>query len=363
MICMVVGARPNFMKMAPVILEARRRGVEHFVVHTGQHYDAAMSQVFFDELGMPQPDMYMGVGSGTHATQTARVMTAFEEICNEKKPRLVLVAGDVNSTLACGLVAAKLQIPVAHLESGLRSNDRTMPEEINRVLTDHLSDLLLTTEPSGAENLRREGIAEEAIFFVGNCMIDSLETHREAAVAKAPWKNFDLEPGGYGLVTLHRPAAVDEPERLEELRAALCAIAADLPLLFPVHPRTRARIENSGASWNPVRLVDPLGYLDFLGLMAKARLVLTDSGGVQEETTALGVPCLTLRENTERPVTVEEGTNRLIGLRGEAILSAAQEILSSDAALAGARVPELWDGRAATRVMDLIQDYGMAPTA
>jgi UDP-N-acetylglucosamine 2-epimerase (non-hydrolysing) len=357
MICSVVGARPNFIKMAPVMLEAMRRGLPHFSVHTGQHYDEKMSKVFFDELHMPQPDVFLGAGSGSHAEQTARIMSAFEPVCLERKPSLVIVAGDVNSTIACALVAAKLGIPVAHLEAGLRSFDRTMPEEINRVLTDHLADLLLTSEPDGAVNLRREGIAEDKIFFVGNCMIDSLETHRAAALSREPWQQFGLTAQNYGLVTLHRPAAVDDPEKLEELRGALEHIAQKLPLLFPVHPRTRSRIEvaqSEGCNWQFVQLVEPQGYLDFLGLMAGARLVLTDSGGVQEETTALRVPCITLRENTERPVTVTQGTNRLAGLERGRIISAAEDVLNN--AQVG-QVPENWDGRAAVRTLDVIERW------
>jgi UDP-N-acetylglucosamine 2-epimerase (non-hydrolysing) len=357
MICSVVGARPNFIKMAPVMHEAMRRSLPHFSVHTGQHYDTAMSTIFFDELGMPKPDVHLGVGSGSHAVQTAGIMTAFEEVCLKRQPSLVIVPGDVNSTLACALVAAKLNIPVAHLEAGLRSIDRTMPEEINRVLTDHLSDLLLTSEPAGEINLRREGIAPEKIHFVGNCMIDSLVAHHKAALSRVPWTNFGLSPQGYGLLTLHRPAAVDAPEHLEELRGALETITQKLPLLFPVHPRTRARLEaarDSGRNWGFLRLVEPLGYLDFLGLMASARLVLTDSGGVQEETTALGVPCVTLRENTERPITVAEGTNRLAGLSRARIVKAALDVLSGNVR---GRVPALWDGRAAVRVVDVVEQW------
>jgi UDP-N-acetylglucosamine 2-epimerase (non-hydrolysing) len=355
MICSVVGARPNFVKMAPVILEAQRRQLPHLFVHTGQHYDAAMSTVFFDELGMPQPDVYLGVGSGTHAEQTARIMTAFEQVCLAHRPALVLVAGDVNSTLACALVAAKLGIAVAHLEAGLRSFDRAMPEEINRVLTDHISDLLLTSEPSGTTNLLREGIAAHTIHFVGNCMIDSLKSHLEAALLRTPWARFGVRPGGYGIVTLHRPAAVDHPETLDGVRQALREVGNIVPLLFPVHPRTRKQIATLGREWAPVRFTDPLGYMDFLGLMARARLVLTDSGGIQEETTALGVPCVTMRENTERPVTVEVGTNVIAGTSPARIVSASKEALSRNGD--SAQTPELWDGQAARRVLDVIEHW------
>ena len=355
MICSVVGARPNFMKMAPVVREAARRGRPHLLVHTGQHYDAAMSTVFFEELDMPQPDLFLGVGSGSHAEQTARIMVAFERVCLERKPDLVVVAGDVNSTLACALTAAKLCIPVAHLEAGLRSFDRTMPEEINRLLTDHIADILLTSEPSGNENLFREGIAAEKIFYVGNCMIDSLRSHLDAALARRPWERLGLAPGGYALVTVHRPMMVDDPARLEEFRRALCTVGESVQVVFPVHPRTRKRMQDSPGSWEPVRLMDPLGYMDFLGLMARARLVLTDSGGVQEETTALGVPCATLRENTERPVTVDMGTNRIAGTSGEGIVGAARALLA--AGDHAGRIPELWDGRAAIRVVDALERW------
>lgn len=358
MICIVVGARPNFMKMAPIVGEARRRGLEYMLVHTGQHYDAAMSDVFFNELGMPQPDVHLGVGSGSHAEQTARVMTSFEPVCLQNKPRLVMVGGDVNSTLACALVAAKLCIPVAHVEAGLRSFDRTMPEEINRIVTDHLSDLLFTSEPDGNEHLLNEGIAAEKIHFVGNCMIDSLRAHLDRALARAPWTNFNVEPGCYGLVTLHRPASVDDPATLEELRQVLCKISTRLPLVFPVHPRTRSRIQASGGDWQAIQLVEPLGYLDFLGLMAKARLVLTDSGGVQEETTALGVSCVTLRDNTERPVTIEVGTNRLAGTGRDQILCAVGEALEEGRQ--PTRLPDLWDGHAAARILDVIEKWESA---
>jgi UDP-N-acetylglucosamine 2-epimerase (non-hydrolysing) len=351
MICTVVGARPNFMKMAPIIQAISRMGLPQVFVHTGQHYDNKMSAVFFDELGMPKPDVYLGVGSGTHAAQTARVMTAFEEVLLEHQPDLVVVAGDVNSTLACALTAAKLHIPVAHVEAGLRSFDRDMPEEINRVLTDHLSDLLFITEPSGQENLLKEGIDPGRMHFVGNTMIDSIHTHLEAALQKSPWTDFDLQPDSYCLVTLHRPANVDVAETLQEILSALEEIGHSWPILFPAHPRTSQRISQWGLSARNIRFVPPLGYLDFLGLMARARLVLTDSGGIQEETTALGVPCITIRENTERPVTIEQGTNQLAGTRRAGILAAVEKLPAAGAGEEpAARIPELWDGQAAERV-------------
>jgi len=352
-ICTVVGARPNFMKMAPVILELKRRGLKQFCVHTGQHYDAQMSTIFFDELGMPKPDAFLGVGSCSHAEQTARIMVAFEKVCLEQRPTLVMVAGDVNSTFACALVAAKLHIPVAHVEAGLRSFDRSMPEEINRVLTDHLSAVLFTTEPSGEKNLIQEGIFSNSIHVVGNSMIDSLLTHLDKALAQHPWERFGLDPDSYGLVTLHRPANVDDLDTLSGIGLALKEISGDLPLVFPVHPRTHACLEKALADWSPIRVIDPLGYLDFLGLMARARLVLTDSGGIQEETTALGVPCVTIRPNTERPITIECGTNRLAGVTQQGIVNAARDALSQK--YVNNIPPAFWDGKAASRIVDVIQ--------
>jgi UDP-N-acetylglucosamine 2-epimerase (non-hydrolysing) len=354
MICNIVGARPNFVKMAPVVKAQSARGLPQVLIHTGQHYDAKMSEIFFDELGMPRPDVDLGVGSGTHAEQTARVMKALEPALLELKPSLVVVAGDVNSTLAGALVGAKLGIPVAHVEAGLRSFDRTMPEETNRVLTDHIADFLFTSEPSGDENLRREGIAREKIFFVGNCMIDTLDTHLDLALSRTPWHRFSLEETSYGVVTLHRPSNVDDPANLEKILHALAELSERLPLIFPVHPRTRANLEGVMPPFHRIQIAEPLGYLDFLGLMAKAALVLTDSGGVQEETTALGVPCLTLRENTERPVTVELGTNKLIGTRAEKIVPAAALVL--DAHRHQTMRPPLWDGHAGERIAAVLQE-------
>jgi UDP-N-acetylglucosamine 2-epimerase (non-hydrolysing) len=353
LICNVVGARPNFMKMAPVILEAERRGLKQIVVHTGQHYDAQMSDIFFSGLGLPKPDFYLGVGSASHAEQSARIMVAFERVCLEQKPDLVVVGGDVNSTLACSLTAAKLLIPVAHVESGLRSFDRSMPEEINRILTDHVASLLFTTERSGTANLLREGISAERIHFVGNSMIDSLRSHIDKALTKRPWQRFGLEPGRYGLVTLHRPTNVDDVNAFSEIARALKDISHEILLLFPVHPRTRQRLEQFGINLGAVMLVEPLGYLDFLGLMAKASLVLTDSGGIQEETTALGIPCVTMRLNTERPITLELGTNRLGGVKTSSIVNAAHDALSRNGA--DHSLPPLWDGEAARRIFDVIE--------
>jgi UDP-N-acetylglucosamine 2-epimerase (non-hydrolysing) len=355
LICNVVGARPNFMKMAPVVTEMRRRAIPQCLVHTGQHYDRQMSALFFEELGLPTPDVYLGVGSGSQAVQTAHVMTAFENVCLEKQPSLVVVAGDVNSTLACALAASKLHIPVAHVEAGLRSFDRSMPEEINRVLTDHVADLHFCTEPSGRDNLLREGIPSERVFLVGNCMIDSLRAHLEKAVNRRPWERFDYGAGNYGLVTLHRPSNVDDRATFQEVAEALAELSQVMPLLFPTHPRTRDRIKLWNLSFGATLLAEPLGYLDFLGLMAKARLVLTDSGGIQEETTALGIPCITLRHNTERPVTLTEGSNRLVGTSRTNIVRAALKAGERNGSTYHA--PDLWDGKAAGRVVDVIERW------
>jgi UDP-N-acetylglucosamine 2-epimerase (non-hydrolysing) len=352
----VVGARPNFMKMAPVIEEMLRRGIRQELIHTGQHYDANVSAVFFQELGLPEPDVYLGIGSDSQARQTARIMMALEEVWLERRPDLVVVAGDVNSTMAAALVASKLGIPVAHVEAGLRSFDRSMPEEINRVVTDRLSDLLFTTEASANENLRAEGAALETVHFVGNCMIDTLDQHLEAALARRPWSEFDLEPGGYALVTLHRPSNVDDPGTLESLAAVLNDLSARLPMLFPVHPRTRKRLAEGRVTAAPaLRLCEPLPYLTFLGLMAKARCVLTDSGGIQEETTALGVSCLTLRWNTERPVTMSHGTNRLVGSDPATIREGFEAMMCGGAI--EARRPPLWDGQASRRIVDVVEAW------
>ncbi len=347
-----VGARPNFMKIAPVLARLRERaGVRQVLVHTGQHYDARMSDVFFQDLGMPDPDVHLGVGSGTHAQQTARVMIEIEPVLTRERPDVVVVAGDVNSTLAVALVAAKLRLPVAHVEAGLRSRDWSMPEEINRVLTDRLSDLLFTPSRDGDENLRDEGVDPARVHFVGNLMIDSLQAALPRAKESRIHQRLELSDRGYALATLHRPSNVDDPAALSRLLGALAEVAAQIPVVFPIHPRTRARLP-AGFDAKGVKLVDPLGYLDFLALTASARLVLTDSGGIQEETTALSVPCLTLRENTERPVTVEVGTNQLVGTDPAKVVAAAREVLSGRAKRG--RLPELWDGRAAERVAEVL---------
>jgi UDP-N-acetylglucosamine 2-epimerase (non-hydrolysing) len=344
------------MKMAPVVQEMQRRRLPHLLVHTGQHYDRQMSDIFFEELGMPAPDISLGVGSGSHGEQTAKIMIAFEQVCNQQKFELVVVGGDVNSTLACALVAAKLNIPVAHVEAGLRSFDRSMPEEINRVLTDHLAELLFTTEEDARKNLQAEGIPERYIHFVGNCMVDTLLKNLDTAVTRSPWEAFGLKPQSYALLTLHRPANVDDKEQLTSLLAAIGEASQSIPFIFPVHPRTRERL----AKWGiPVAssmiLTEPLPYLSFLGLMARSSLVLTDSGGIQEETTILQVPCLTLRPNTERPVTISLGTNRLVGANPEDIKQAVAVTLEKGCP--GGQRPPLWDGKASLRIVDIIQKW------
>mgnify|MGYP002778754571 CR=1 FL=1 len=352
----IVGARPNFMKIAPLVREMRRRGEDFrpLLVHTGQHYDAAMSDSFFRDLDIPPPDFHLEVGSASHAVQTAKIMTAFEPVVVQEKPDWVLVVGDVNSTIACALVCAKLGVKVAHVEAGLRSRDRTMPEEINRILTDAISDLLLTTSPDADENLKAEGVPTEKIRFVGNVMIDSLFYNLEKARGLKARENLNLNEKDYAVLTLHRPSNVDEKEVFAGLLDALEAIGERLPVIFPVHPRTRQNIEKFGFSErvgrSNIKLVEPLGYLDFMNLYSGARLVLTDSGGLQEETTALGIPCLTLRENTERPITIEMGTNRLVGTNPEKITATAFKILASGAQTKDKKIPPLWDGRAAERI-------------
>ena len=354
----IVGARPNFMKIAP-LMEAYRACPEiiPLLVHTGQHYDEAMSDLFFRQLSIPRPDINLEVGSSSHGRQTAEIMRRFESVVIEEKPDLVVVVGDVNSTIACGLVAVKLGVKLAHVEAGLRSFDRTMPEEINRVLTDSISNLLFCTEKSGVENLRNEGVGEEKIFFVGNVMIDTLLKHRKRAEDSVILEDLSLAPQEYAVLTLHRPANVDDPEVFSGIVAALEVIQKDLPVIFPVHPRTRGRLAEILTaerlrSLPNLRPVAPVGYLDFLKLLAESRLVLTDSGGIQEETTILKVPCLTIRENTERPVTCEVGTNRLAGVRTETILAAYRELSSGRGG--GGEIPPLWDGRAAERIVEIL---------
>jgi UDP-N-acetylglucosamine 2-epimerase (non-hydrolysing) len=358
----IVGARPNFMKIAPIVREMKRRDTEFLplIVHTGQHYDEAMSDSFFRDLRIPAPDFHLNVGSASHAVQTAKIMIAFEPIILQEKPDWVLVVGDVNSTIACALVCAKLGVKIAHVEAGLRSRDRAMPEEINRILTDAISDLLLTTSEDADENLKAEGVPAEKIKFVGNVMIDSLFYSLEKAKESNVCRDLSLQAKEYAVLTLHRPSNVDEKETLTGLLDALCAVSEKLPVIFPVHPRTRGNIEKFGfgervADAN-IHLIEPLGYLDFMRLYSGARFVLTDSGGLQEETTALGIPCLTLRENTERPITIELGTNTLVGTDPEKIKSAAYSILQNGTPKE-VKIPPLWDGHAAERICDALTNY------
>jgi len=369
----VVGARPNFMKVAPIIeafTDYQRSGngpvdVSQLLVHTGQHYDRAMSELFFEELGMPRPDINLSIGSGPHGQQTGRIMEEFEKVLLQQRPDLVLVVGDVNSTMACAIDAKKLGIPVAHVEAGLRSGDMSMPEEINRKVTDAISDLLFTTDRIADQALLREGVPAERIHFVGNVMIDSLLKHRAKALARPTLVDLGLARPGepaprYAVLTLHRPGNVDDPEVLREIGAAISEIARHMPVVFPIHPRSRGRLESFGLAQlfseaNGVRLTEPLGYLDFVNLTANSALILTDSGGIQEESTILGIPCLTLRPNTERPITIEQGTNRLVGNRRADILRAFAEIQSAPNT-AGA-TPEYWDGKAAGRIVRKVVDW------
>ena len=351
----VVGARPNFMKVAPLVEAMKRREPEFapLIVHTGQHYDSQMSDAFFDDLELPQPDIHLGVGSASHAQQTAAVMERFEPVVLREQPDWVLVVGDVNSTLACALVCSKLGVKVGHVEAGLRSRDRTMPEEINRILTDQIADLLFTPSYDADENLRAEGIPAERIRLVGNIMIDSLLKYLPRAAKSRIKTTLAIEDTPYAVATLHRPANVDDPTVLTHILKALAEIAEKMPVVFPVHPRTQKVIDGLGTidTGNRLIMTKPLGYLDFLSLYSGARLVLTDSGGIQEETTVLGIPCLTLRENTERPVTVELGTNHVVGSDPVKIKAAVANILDGSSKKA-VRVPPLWDGKTAERILN-----------
>jgi UDP-N-acetylglucosamine 2-epimerase (non-hydrolysing) len=351
----VAGARPNFMKIAPVMTALAETGIAAQLLHTGQHYDAAMSDGFFADLGIPRPDHHLEVGSGSHAVQTAEVMKRFEPVLDSVQPQAVLVVGDVNSTLACALVAAKRGVRVIHVEAGLRSYDRRMPEEINRVLTDQISDLLFITEKSALENLQREGIDATRVEFVGNVMIDTL--HRHLAHAVPSRVTLGAAVPAYAVLTLHRPSNVDDRATLGALLDVIAEINRSLPVVLPLHPRTRGSIDKFGlsAQLDGLRILPPLGYLDMLGLMRDARLVLTDSGGIQEETTALGVPCLTLRDNTERPITLTEGTNTLVGADPAAIRAAFDAIMTQGGK--AGQIPEYWDGRAAVRIAQTLKHW------
>jgi UDP-N-acetylglucosamine 2-epimerase (non-hydrolysing) len=355
LVTLVAGARPNFVKIAPLTRAFAAAGVKFRLVHTGQHYDERMSRSFFDELQIPRPDLNLEVGSGSHIWQLAEVMKRLEPELAANRPGAVVVVGDVNSTAAATIAAVKMDIPVAHVEAGLRSFDRTMPEEINRILTDSISRWLFVSEPSGVVNLRREGVAEEKIHFVGNVMIDTLLAQRERARALRTHEALGLRPRDYAVLTLHRPSNVDTPERLRSIVEALRRVSDRVKILFVVHPRTQARLREFGVTGEAgdLRLTEPLSYLAMLGLMEQARLVITDSGGIQEETTALGVPCLTLRQNTERPVTLEAGTNTLVrGSAGE-IMAAIERVL--EGRRKPARMPEKWDGQAAQRIVAILQ--------
>ena len=357
LIHLVAGARPNFMKIAPIVraLQARAEIFDFRIVHTGQHYDREMSDVFFEELGIPPPDFHLDAGGGSHAEQTAKIMVSYEQIARDAVPACVLVVGDVNSTLACSIVAKKLQLKVAHVEAGLRSRDMAMPEEINRLVTDAISDWFFVTEAAGVKNLLREGKPPDRVFFVGHVMVDNL-FHQHARLGHADRTGFQSDAlkarlGRYGVITLHRPSNVDDPGALRTIMGALAQISRDLPLVFPVHPRTRANLASAGVDVpDSIVLTPPLSYMDFLNLWKDAAVVMTDSGGLQEETTALGVACLTLRENTERPVTVEQGTNVLVGTAPARIVAEAAKA-SGGHGKTGLR-PELWDGKAAERIVD-----------
>jgi UDP-N-acetylglucosamine 2-epimerase (non-hydrolysing) len=360
----VVGTRPNMMKIAPIAAELARRGdeFEHVLVHTGQHYDREMSEIFLEELGVGEPDYLLSVGSGSHAQQTAAVMERLEPVLLEAEPDVVLVPGDVNSTLAAALTAAKLVLPIGHVEAGLRSFDRTMPEEINRLVADQLSQLLFIHSPEARDNLLAEGVAEADIHDVGNTMIDTLVAMRERIEARGAPERYELNRGSYLVVTLHRPSLVDGP-LLADAMAQLAALSADLPVVFPVHPRTRAALEamELDVGSGRLRLIEPVGYIEFLSLVAGSAGVLTDSGGIQEETTFLGLPCFTLRANTERPITIEMGTNVLLGLAPERI--AEVPALLAEARGKPARVPPLWDGKAAARIADVLERFPLEERA
>lgn len=358
-IILVVGARPNFMKIAPIYAELLERKENLILLHTGQHYDDNMSKVFFDDLGMPKPDIYLGIGSGSHAYQTATVMIEFEKICLESNPSMVVVVGDVNSTVACSIVCAKLRISCAHVEAGLRSFDRDMPEEINRIITDSIADLLLTPSPDGDANLLAEGIPKNRIKRVGNIMIDSLFSNLERSKESEIFQQLSVNQD-YAIVTLHRPSNVDNKENFSKIIGSLEKIGKKIQLVFPLHPRTeknakKFQLYERLQSISDIKLTGPVGYLDFVALMASAKLALTDSGGLQEETTALGIPCITLRENTERPITVTEGTNSIVGCNPELIERTAFQALAGHGK--AGRIPELWDGKTAERIADVLLEH------
>lgn len=359
-LALVVGARPNFMKAAPLINELQKHSdsFQYRLIHTGQHYDKKLSQLFFDDLKMPHPDLYLGVGSGSHAEQTGRIMVGLEKEFQTSSPDMVIVFGDINSTLAASIVAKKLNLPLAHVEAGLRSFDLSMPEEINRMVTDRLSDILFVSEQSGLDHLKSEGVASERVFFTGNIMIDSLVNHLDLARTSDILDRLELQSGGYVTMTMHRPSNVDRSEDLQALMSCIGTISQKLPVVFPCHPRTRKRFEEFGLNDSgngQLKIIEPLGYLEFLKLQSESRVILTDSGGIQEETTYLGIPCITMRENTERPVTVDVGTNTICGTDPSTILSAMDKAISGHGKKG--QIPELWDGHAAGRIVKILQDW------
>jgi len=357
---LIVGARPNFMKMAPLYKEFKKYPdkFEVKLIHTGQHYDEKMSKFFFDDLEMPKPDEYLSVGSGTHGVQTAKIMERYEKVLLKDIPDLIIVAGDVNSTVACAIDAIKLHIPVAHLEAGLRSFDRSMPEEINRILTDSISDYLLTPSLDGNEHLKKEGISDDKIRFVGNIMIDSLINYQEKALNSKIMENIGVEKNNYALITLHRPSNVDSKDGFKVILDAFKKIGESINLVFPIHPRSKKNIQKLGLN-NLVKnipnlkLIDPVGYYDFMNLQMNAKFILTDSGGIQEESTFFGIPCLTLRPNTERPITITEGTNRLVKLDTEDIVLKAQNIMTGN--YKKGKIPKYWDGKTAARIVNIFR--------
>lgn len=356
-IILVVGARPNFMKIAPLHSELESRGIDTLLLHTGQHYDEKMSKIFFEELGMPEPDIYLGIGSGSHATQTAKVMVEFEKVCLDSSPSMVVVVGDVNSTVACALVAAKLHIPCAHVEAGLRSFDRKMPEEINRLVTDAIADILLTPSLDGNEHLENEGVDKERIHFVGNIMIDSLFNNLKRAKQSNILEQLELTKKNYALITLHRPSNVDDRDTFQGLISTISHLSNHMDVVFPMHPRTFNRAKEMDLMKDleridGIRIIEPLGYLEFISLMESSKIVLTDSGGLQEETTALGIPCLTVRENTERPITITEGTNELAGTDPNKIIGLIDSIISTGGK--EGNIPKYWDGNTASRIADIL---------
>jgi len=359
-IILVVGARPNFMKIAPLYRELENRKIPILLLHTGQHYDENMSKVFFDDLGMPEPDIYLGIGSGSHATQTAKVMIEFEKICNQYNPPIVVVVGDVNSTVACSIVCAKLLIKCAHVESGLRSHDREMPEEINRIITDSISNILFTPSYDGNLNLEKEGVPKDRIYLVGNIMIDSLHHNVEKSKSSKILENLDLKRGEYSVLTLHRPSNVDNIDVLMNICGALEEITKINSVVFPSHPRTTKQLKKFDlfeklSQMSNLHLIEPCGYIDFMSLVSNSHFVMTDSGGLQEETTALGIPCLTIRENTERPITITEGTNTLVGSDSERIISSVNGIINNGGKRG--KVPKLWDGKTAIRITNILETF------